>query len=81
MFTKPSQVIIGKKVNIADVNTLAIGDITVVDENMKAATAPAEAAALYIGVCTGKENITMPNGTSKEISKRRRFISRWETIN
>ena len=68
MFTKPSQVIIGKKVNIADVNTLAIGDITVVDENMKAATAPAEAAALYIGVCTGKENITMPNGTSKEIS-------------
>ena len=68
MFTKPSQVIIGKKVNIADINSLAIGDITVVDENMKAASAPADASALYIGVCTGKEEITLPNGTTSNIS-------------
>lgn len=68
MFTKPSQVIIGKKVNIADTNTLAVGDITVVDESMKVATAPADASALYIGVCTGKEEIALPDGTTSEIS-------------
>lgn len=68
MFTKPSQVIIGKKVSIADIHSLAVGDITVVDENMKAASAPADASALYIGVCTGKEEITLPNGTTKEVS-------------
>lgn len=68
MFTKPSQVIIGKKVNIADTASLAVGDITVVDENMKAASAPADASALYIGVCTGKEEITLPNGNTSEIS-------------
>lgn len=68
MFTKPSQVIIGKKANIADIHSLAVGDITVVDENMKAASAPADASALYIGVCTGKEEITLPNGTTKEVS-------------
>ena len=68
MFTKPSQVIIGKKVNVADINSLAVGDITVVDENMKAATAPANASALYIGVCTGKEEITLPNGSTSNVS-------------
>ena len=68
MFTKPSQVIIGKQVNIADIDTLAVGDITVVDENMKAASAPADATSLYIGVCTGKQEITMPNGTVDEVS-------------
>ena len=55
MFTKPSQVIIGKQVNIDDIADLAIGDITVVDENFKAATSPANAKALYIGVCTGED--------------------------
>lgn len=68
MFTKPSQVIIGKKVNIADIAALSIGDITVVDENMKAASAPADANALYIGVCTGKEEITLPNGSTSNVS-------------
>lgn len=68
MFTKPSQVIIGKKVNIANIASLSVGDITVVDENMKAATAPADASALYIGVCTGKESITLPNGNVSEVS-------------
>lgn len=68
MFTKPSQVIIGKQVNIAEIDTLAIGDITVVDENFKAASAPADASALYIGVCTGKQEITLPNGTTKNVS-------------
>lgn len=68
MFTKPSQVIIGKKVNIADIAALSIGDITVVDENMKAASAPADANALYIGVCTGKEEITLPNGSTSTVS-------------
>lgn len=68
MFTKPSQVIIGKKVNVADINSLAVGDITVVDENMKAATAPADASALYIGVCTGKQEIALPNGNVSEVS-------------
>ena len=55
MFTKPSQVIIGKKVNIAEISALSAGDITVVDENFKAATTPANASALYIGVCTGED--------------------------
>jgi hypothetical protein len=68
MFTKPSQVIIGKQVNIAEIDALAIGDITVVDENFKAASAPADASALYIGVCTGKQEITLPNGTTKNVS-------------
>ena len=68
MFTKPSQVIIGKQVNIIDANSLAIGDITVVDENMKVASAPADASALYIGVCTGKEDITLPNGSTSRVS-------------
>ena len=68
MITKVDNVIIGKKVNIAEVNTLSVGDITVLDQNMKAATAPADATALYIGVCTGKEEITLPNGTVSEVS-------------
>ena len=68
MITSVDTVLIGKKVNIAEPNALAIGDITVVDQNMKAATAPAEASALYIGVCTGKEEITLPNGTVSEVS-------------
>ena len=68
MFTKPSQVIIGKQVNIADTASLAIGDITVVDESMKVASAPADASALYIGVCTGKETIALPDGSTSEIS-------------
>ena len=68
MFTKPSQVIIGKKVNIAEIDALAIGDITIVDENMKVASDPADASALYIGVCTGKQEIVLPDGTTKEIS-------------
>lgn len=68
MITSVDKVIIGKQVNIAEPNALAIGDITVVDQNMKAATAPANASALYIGVCTGKEEITLPNGTVSEVS-------------
>lgn len=68
MITKVDSVIIGKQVNIADPSALAIGDITVVDQNMKAATAPADASALYIGVCTGKEEITLPNGSVSEVS-------------
>lgn len=68
MITSVDTVLIGKKVNIAEPNALEIGDITVVDQNMKAATAPAEASALYIGVCTGKEEITLPNGTVSKVS-------------
>ena len=68
MITRVDKVIIGKQVNIAEPNALAIGDITVVDQNMKAASAPADADALYIGVCTGKEEITLPNGTVSEVS-------------
>lgn len=68
MITRVDKVIIGKKVNIADPSALAIGDITVVDQNMKAATAPEDADALYIGVCTGKEEITLPDGTLGEVS-------------
>lgn len=68
MITRVDKVIIGKQVNIADPSALEIGDITVVDQNMKAATAPADADALYIGVCTGKEEITLPNGTVSEVS-------------
>lgn len=68
MITKVDNVIIGKKVNIAEVNALSVGDITVLDQNMKAATAPADATALYIGVCTGKEETTLPNGTVSEVS-------------
>lgn len=55
MFTKPSQVLIGTEVKIADWNTLTAGQITVVDENFKPATAPANAKSLYIGVCTGED--------------------------
>lgn len=68
MFTKVNKVIIGKQVNIAEPNSLAIGDITVVDQNMKAATAPADASALYIGVCTGKQEITKKDGSVAEVS-------------
>ena len=55
MFTKPSQVIIGKKVNIANVSALSVGDITVVDETMTNA-ATADAKSLHIGVCTAIED-------------------------
>ena len=55
MFTKPSQVLIGTEVKIADWKTLTAGQITVVDENFKPATAPANAKSLYIGVCTGED--------------------------
>lgn len=68
MITRVDHVIIGKKVNIAETSTLAVGDITVVDENMKAASAPADASALYIGVCTGKQSITLPDGSVSEVS-------------
>lgn len=53
MFTKPSQVLIGKVAKIAEISALTVGDITVVDENFKAATA--NASELYIGVCTGED--------------------------
>lgn len=68
MITRVDKVIIGKKVNIAEPNALAIGDITVVDQNMKAATSPAEASALYIGVCTGKQEVTKKDGSVAEVS-------------
>ena len=68
MITRVDHVIIGKQVNIAETSTLAVGDITVVDENMKAASAPADASALYIGVCTGKQSITLPDGSVSEVS-------------
>ena len=55
MFTKPSQVLIGTEVKIADWKTLTAGQITVVDENFKPATTPANAKSLYIGVCTGED--------------------------
>ena len=55
MFTKPSQVLNGTEVKIADWKTLTAGQITVVDENFKPATAPANAKSLYIGVCTGED--------------------------
>lgn len=55
MFTKPSQVLIGTEVNINDWKKLTAGQITVVDENFKPATAPANAKSLYIGVCTGED--------------------------
>ena len=56
MFTKPSQVLIGTEVKIADWKTLTAGQITVVDENFKpASAAPANAKSLYIGVCTGED--------------------------
>ena len=67
MFTRPSQVIIGKQANIAEIDALAIGDITVVDENFKAASAPAEAKALYIGVCTGETEIVAKDGSMKTV--------------
>lgn len=68
MITRVDKVIIGKKVNIAEPNALAIGDITVVDQNMKAATSPADASALYIGVCTGKQEVTKKDGSVAEVS-------------
>lgn len=55
MFTKPSQVLIGTEVKIADWKTLTAGQITVVDENFKPATDPTNAKSLYIGVCTGED--------------------------
>ena len=55
MFTKPSQVLIGTEVKIADWKTLTAGQITVVDENFKPAATPANAKSLYIGVCTGED--------------------------
>lgn len=68
MITRVDKVIIGKKVNIAEPNALAIGDITVVDQNMKAATSPADASALYIGVCTGKQEVTKKDGSVAKVS-------------
>ena len=56
MFTKPSQVLIGTEVKTdVDWKSLTAGQITVVDENFKPATAPANAKSLYIGVCTGED--------------------------
>lgn len=55
MFTKPSQVIIGKTISAKDLSAAAVGDIIIVDETMtKAATANAK--SLYIGVCTAVED-------------------------
>ena len=69
MFTKPNQVLVGTYVpSDKQVNELEVGEIIVVDENMKAASEPAKAKALYIGVCTGKEEIVLPNGSVSEIS-------------
>lgn len=70
MFTKPSQVIIGKKVNTsATIDQLAIGDITLVNEHFKPAYSSASSASeLHIGVCTGKQTITLKDGTTKEVS-------------
>ena len=55
MFTKPSQVLIGKTISAKDLSSAAVGDIIIVDETMtKAATASAK--SLYIGVCTAVED-------------------------
>ena len=55
MFTKPSQVIIGNNIAAKKFdNTIAVGDIIMVDETMKNA-ATATSKALYIGVCTGED--------------------------
>ena len=55
MFTKPSQVLIGKTISAKDLSAAAVGDIIIVDETMtKAATANAK--SLYIGVCTAVED-------------------------
>ena len=55
MFTKPSQVLIGKNIAAKDLSAAVVGDIIIVDETMtKAATEAAK--ALYIGVCTAVED-------------------------
>ena len=55
MFTKPSQVIIGKTISAKDLSAATVGDIIIVDETMtKAATANAK--SLHIGVCTAIED-------------------------
>lgn len=75
MFTKPSQVIIGKKVNIADPQTLEVGDITVVDENMHVASTdnPTEHSAVYVGVCTAIEDGVRIIKWSDKLSKGDKF--------
>lgn len=66
MFTRPSQVIIGKQVNIANIDNLAVGDITVVNEDFKVGDANM-ANALYIGVCIGEEEIALKDGSMKTV--------------
>lgn len=66
MITRVDQVLIGKQVNIAAANSLAVGDITVLNQDFVPATG--DDSALYIGVCTGKTSITDKEGNVKEVS-------------
>lgn len=82
MIQSVHNVLIGKQVTEAStVDAMQVGDVALFDENktiIDAADA-AEANALYIGVCKGKINVTMPDGSvasksnveySNEIQKR-----------
>lgn len=66
MIQSVHNVLIGKQVTEAStVDAMQVGDVALFDENktiIDAADA-AEANALYIGVCKGKINVTMPDGS------------------
>lgn len=68
MIQSVHNVLIGKQVpaSFTTVDALVAGDVALFDENKSLIKTEAEAAAansIYVGVCKGKMNVTMPNGS------------------
>lgn len=69
MITRVDTVLIGKNcpTSYTDIDSLAAGDVALFDENkvlIKTAADAVKASAVYIGVCSKKVNITLPNGNA-----------------
>lgn len=70
MITRVDTVLIGKTcpASYTNVDALAAGDVALFDENRNLITteeAAANAGAIYIGVCKGTMNVTLPDNTVK----------------
>lgn len=68
MLQSVHNVIIGKQVpaSYTDIDALKDGDVALFDQNrqlIKAATDASNATSLYVGVCHGTVDVTMPDGT------------------
>lgn len=71
MITRVDTVLIGKKcpATYTTVDALASGDVALFDENkslIKDAASAVKASTVYVGICSNKMTVALPDGTSSE---------------